>query len=126
MTMNDSNQIDSPRTFATTHWSVVLVAGHKSSPDADVALATLCETYWFPLYAYVRRRGHNVNEAQNLTQEFFARVLEKDYVAAAAPERGRVRAILLTAFKHFLSKERDKKKSRAVAWVSFTRDDRSA
>ena len=106
--MNDSNQRESPRTFATTHWSVVLVAGHKSSPDADAALATLCETYWFPLYAYVRRRGHNVNEAQDLTQEFFARVLEKDYVAAADPERGRFRAFLLTAFKHFLSKERDK------------------
>ena len=106
--MNDSNQRDSPRTFATTHWSVVLVAGHKSSPDADAALATLCETYWFPLYAYVRRRGHNVNEAQDLTQEFFARVLEKDYVAAADPQRGRFRAFLLTAFKHFLSKERDK------------------
>jgi RNA polymerase sigma-70 factor (ECF subfamily) len=108
MTMNDSNQRESPRTFATTHWSVVLVAGHKSSPDADAALATLCETYWYPLYAYVRRRGHNVSEAQDLTQEFFARLLEKDYVAAADPERGRFRAFLLTAFKHFLSKERDK------------------
>ncbi len=107
--MNDSNnQGDSPRTFATTHWSVVLAAGQKSSPDADAALATLCETYWFPLYAYVRRRGHNADEAQDLTQAFFARVLEKDYVAAADPQRGRFRAFLLTAFKHFLSKERDK------------------
>jgi RNA polymerase sigma-70 factor (ECF subfamily) len=108
MAMNDSNQSDSPRTFATTRWSVVLVAGQKSSPDADAALATLCETYWFPLYAYVRRRGHNVGEAQDLTQEFFARLLEKDYVTAADPERGRFRAFLLTSFKHFLSKERDK------------------
>jgi RNA polymerase sigma-70 factor (ECF subfamily) len=106
--MSDIDQQDSPRTFATTHWSVVLVAGHKSSPDADAALATLCETYWFPLYAYVRRRGHNVSEAQDLTQEFFARLLEKNYVAAADPERGRFRAFLLTSFKHFLSKERDK------------------
>jgi RNA polymerase sigma factor (sigma-70 family) len=108
MAMNDSNQRDPPRTFATTHWSVVLAAGHKSSPNADAALATLCETYWFPLYAYVRRRGHNVSEAQDLTQEFFARLLEKDYVAAADPQRGRFRAFLLTSFKNFLSKERDK------------------
>ncbi len=99
---------DSPRSFATTHWSVVLAAGHKSSPDTVAALAALCETYWFPLYAYVRRRGHNADEAQDLTQEFFARLLEKDYVAAADPERGRFRAFLLTSFKHFLSKERDK------------------
>lgn len=108
MAMNDSNQKDLSRTFATTRWSVVLVAGHKSSPDADAALAKLCETYWFPLYAYVRRRGHSVNEAQDLTQEFFARLIEKDYVASADPERGRFRAFLLTSFKHFLSKERDK------------------
>lgn len=97
-----------PRDFATTHWSLILAAGRKSSPDADAALATLCETYWFPLYAYVRRRGHNVDESQDLTQEFFARLLEKDYVATADPERGRFRAFLLTSFKHFLSKERDK------------------
>lgn len=99
------------RDFTTTHWSVVLTAGHKSSPAANAALATLCETYWFPLYAYARRRGHKADESQDLTQEFFARFLEKDYVAAADPERGRFRAFLLTSFKHFLSKERDKAKS---------------
>ena len=59
--MSDIDRRDSPRNFATTRWSVVLVAGQTSSPDADAALATLCETYWFPLYAYVRRRGHDVN-----------------------------------------------------------------
>ncbi|MFP6665730.1 MAG: sigma factor [Pirellulales bacterium] len=106
--MSDIDRRGSPRNFATTRWSVVLVAGQTSSPDAEAALATLCETYWFPLYAYVRRRGHDVSQAQDLTQEFFARLLEKDYVAAADPERGRFRAFLLTAFKHFLSKERDK------------------
>jgi RNA polymerase sigma factor (sigma-70 family) len=109
--MNDSNHRDAPRTFATTHWSLVLLAGHESSPDAEVALATLCETYWFPLYAYVRRRGYDVNEAQDLTQAFFARLLEKDFVAAADPERGRFRAFLLTSFKYFLSKEQDKAKA---------------
>lgn len=109
--MSDFEQRDSASSFATTRWSMVLVAGHNSSPDADAALATLCETYWFPLYAYARRRGHNANEAQDVTQEFFARLIEKDYVAAADPERGRFRAFLLTTFKHFLSKERDKGKA---------------
>jgi RNA polymerase sigma-70 factor (ECF subfamily) len=111
MAMNDSNQRGSPRTFATTRWSVVLVAGHKSSPDADAALATLCETYWYPLYAYVRRRVPDVNEAQDLTQAFFAELLEKNVVGSAVPDRGRFRAFLLTAFKHFLSKQWEKAKA---------------
>ena len=98
--------------FETTHWSIVLAAGQRSSPDVDRALESLCRTYWYPLYAYVRRRVPNVHEAQDLTQEFFARFLEKDYVAEADPERGRFRAFLLTTFKHFLSKEWDKAKAR--------------
>ena len=102
---------DAPRTFETTRWSVILLAGNKSSPEAELALTTLCETYWFPLYSYVRRRGHNVNEAQDLTQEFFACLLEKDYVASADQERGRFRAFLLTALKNFLSKQRDKERA---------------
>ncbi|MAG93033.1 MAG: RNA polymerase subunit sigma-24, partial [Planctomycetaceae bacterium] len=71
----------------------------------------LCETYWYPLYAYVRRRVLDVNEAHDLTQAFFAELLEKNYVGSATPERGRFRAFLLTAFKHFLSKEWDKAKA---------------
>ena len=106
--MSDMDQRDSSRSFENTHWSMVLLAGHKSSPDADTALATLCATYWFPLYAYARRKGHNGSEAQDLTQEFFSQLIEKDYVSTADPERGRFRAFLLTSFKHFLSKERDK------------------
>ena len=106
--MSDVGPKNSPRIFATTQWSVVLAAGHKSSPEAGAALARLCEMYWYPLYAYVRRRGNNVDEAQDLTQGFFAQLLEKDYVASADPDRGRFRAFLLTAFKHFLSKQRDK------------------
>jgi len=97
--------------FDTTHWSVVLAAGHRSSPDSDKALESLCRTYWYPLYAYVLRRVGDVHEAQDLTQEFFARLLEKNYVAEADPERGRFRAFLLTAFKHFLSKERERAKA---------------
>jgi len=92
----------------TTRWSVILLAGQEQGSKAEKALATLCETYWFPLYAYIRRRGHSAAEAQDLTQEFFAALIDKKVVAAADQERGRFRAFLLTACKHFLSKQRDK------------------
>src|SRR5581483_11396817 len=97
--------------FATTRWSIVVAAGHRSSPDSKRALEVLCSAYWYPLYAYVRRRVPDVNEAQDLTQAFFAQLLEKNYVGSATPERGRFRAFLLTAFKHFLTKEWDKAKA---------------
>jgi DNA-directed RNA polymerase specialized sigma24 family protein len=100
------------RSFATTHWSIVLAAARGSRPDARAALATLCETYWYPLYAYVRRLGHKADEAQDLTQGFFAALLEKRYVKAADRERGRFRSFLLTALKRFLSKERDRAHAR--------------
>src|SRR5271155_4363205 len=96
------------RQFATTRWSLVLAAGQRSSPQSSAALATLCENYWYPLYAYVRRRGHDSDEAQDLTQAFFARLLEKNDLAAADPERGRFRSFLLTSLKHFLSNEWDR------------------
>ena len=91
--------------FASTRWSIVLDAGRGSSPSSAEALATLCRTYWYPLYAYVRRRVNDVHEAQDLTQAFFARLLEKDCVSLADPERGRFRSFLLTAMKHFLANE---------------------
>ncbi len=97
--------------FMTTRWSVVLVAGRRSSPDSRQALEALCRAYWYPLYAYVRRRVVDVNEAQDLTQAFFAELLAKNYVSAAKVERGRFRAFLLTALKHFLSKEWQKAKA---------------
>lgn len=103
----DSQQIGK-RYFATTQWSIVLAAGHRSSPDAEQALASLCKTYWYPLYAYVRRRVPDVDEAQDLTQAFFAELLEKNFVRPATPARGRFRAFLLTAFKHFLSHQWEK------------------
>src|SRR6516162_729807 len=99
------------RGFATTRWSMVLAAGKGQSPDADAALARLCRTYWYPLYAFVRRSGHQPADAQDLTQEFFARLLEKHYLRAADPERGRFRSFLLASCKHFLSKERDRAKA---------------
>ena len=98
----------SPRWFATTHWSVVLLAGGSDSPRAGAALEKLCRTYWYPLYAYVRRKGHDPHDAQDLTQAFFARLLEKNYVAQADRERGRFRNFLLTALTHFLADEWDK------------------
>ena len=83
----------------------MISAGRQSSPDSGRALAALCESYWYPLYAYVRRRVSEINQAQDLTQAFFLELLDKDYISVASPERGRFRAFLLTAFKHFLSKQ---------------------
>jgi len=94
--------------FVTTCWSVVLRAGRSDSTTARDALATLCQTYWRPLYAYVRRRGYQPADAEDLTQEFFARLLERQDVAAVSPERGRFRSYLLAAMNHFLCDEWDK------------------
>src|SRR4026207_509679 len=99
---------DSPHPFLSTHWSLVLQAGNRGSPASDEALASLCQSFWAPLYAYARRRAADVHEAQDLTQAFFAQLLEKNYLASVTPERGRFRSFLLTAFKHFLAKEWDK------------------
>ncbi len=98
------------RDFHTTHWSVVLHARGDSS-GAHVALARLCELYWYPLYAFVRRQGHGPHDAQDLTQEFFARLLAKDWLAGVVPERGRFRAWLLVAMKHFLANEWDRQRA---------------
>lgn len=98
--------------FATTHWSLVLAAGNREHEESNRALEKLCRAYWPPLYAYVRRRVSGIHEAQDLTQAFFERLLEKQYLADADPERGCFRAFLITAFKRFLSKERDKAAAR--------------
>ncbi|MBA4148924.1 MAG: sigma-70 family RNA polymerase sigma factor [Verrucomicrobia bacterium] len=94
--------------FATTHWTVVLAAGQRHTPQSDTALEELCNTYWFPLYAYVRRRGYSKEDAEDLTQAFFARFLEKNYFDGLSAERGRFRAFLLASLKHFLANEWDK------------------
>ena len=94
--------------FVTTRWSVVLQAKDRTAPQARDALAELCQTYWYPLYAFVRRRARDAHDAQDLTQGFFARLLEKDYLVDVQPQKGRFRAFLLAAVKHFLSNERDK------------------
>src|SRR5512134_185816 len=97
--------------FAPTRWSVVLAAGRSASPSAQEALATLCQTYWYPLYAYIRRQGHGPHDAQDLTQEFFARLLQKQYLARIQREGGRFRSFLLTALKRFLANEWDRAKA---------------
>lgn len=91
--------------FATTRWSVVLAARHEGTRAATQAMETLCSAYWYPLYAYVRRDGHSPHDAQDLTQDFFARLLEKDWLQAAGPEHGRFRTFLLVAMKRFLINE---------------------
>ena len=92
--------------FATTHWSVVLAASPCDSPQAREALEKLCRTYWYPLYAYVRREGHSPDDAQDLTQEFFARLLARDSLAQVGPQKGKFRSFLLASLRHFLSDQR--------------------
>src|SRR5437870_3572429 len=94
--------------FTATHWSVVLMAGQTSSPQAAGALEKLCRTYWYPLYAYVRRKGHSPHDAQDLTQEFFARLLARNYLGTVGREKGKFRSFLLAALNHFMSDERDR------------------
>ncbi len=92
--------------FATTHWSVVLAAGRPKSASYTQALETLCQTYWFPLYAYLRRHGNDSHQAQDYTQAFFTALLDKGGLGLADPKRGKFRSFLLASLKHFLSNER--------------------
>lgn len=101
----ENHNLDSPRAFVTTHWGLVLAAGESESEKANGALDRLCRTYWFPLYAYVRRLGYSPADAQDLTQSFFARLIERRLVRQADPARGRFRTFLLTALKRFLINE---------------------
>jgi RNA polymerase sigma-70 factor (ECF subfamily) len=97
-----------PCGFATTRWSLIVAARGNDLPQAREALSRLCADYWYPLYAYIRRHGKTAEAAQDLTQEFFARLLERDLFGAADPSRGRFRAFLLAACKHFLANEYDR------------------
>lgn len=94
--------------FPTTHWSVVVAAGEQSSPESKAALVALCGVYWEPLYGFIRRKGYDSHTAQDLTQSFFARLLEKDYLEVVDREKGRFRSFLLTALRHFLANEWDR------------------
>src|SRR6478609_5771940 len=106
-----SSALDAPmgaRWFATTHWSVVLAAKQSESSQAGAALEKLCRTYWKPLCAYIERDGHNATEAQDLTQEFFARLLARDYLQHLHHQDGKFRSFLLAYLKNFLSEQRRK------------------
>jgi RNA polymerase sigma-70 factor (ECF subfamily) len=94
--------------FVTTHWSVVLSAQDRSSARSAQAMESLCRAYWYPLYAYVRRQGQSPHDAQDLTQEFFARLLAKEWLASADREKGRFRTFLVVALKRFLANEWDR------------------
>ena len=100
-----ANGLPAGHEFATTRWTIVLAAGDAANPQAGKALATLCQTYWMPLYAFVRRRGYAPADAEDLVQEFFARLLERRLVGQADRERGRFRTFLLTALSHFVANE---------------------
>jgi RNA polymerase sigma factor (sigma-70 family) len=102
---------DRPRVFPATQWTVILTAGATPSPESAAALERLCQAYWYPLYAFVRRGGQAPPEAQDLTQEFFARLLEHNWIARADRQKGRFRSFLLMAMKRFLAKEWDKAKT---------------
>lgn len=109
MTASESHPGGEPGpVFVTTHWSVVVAAGRNDTSRAQQSLEHLCRVYWYPLYAYVRRRGHSAHDAQDLTQAFFARLLERHWVGDANRERGRFRTFLLTAISRFLADEWDK------------------
>ena len=98
--------------FATTHWSVVLAAGDSGAPNAQPALEQLCRAYWYPLYVFVRRLGRSPADAQDLTQGFFAYMLERRLVAKADPQAGRFRSFLLASLKHFLAHEHERASAR--------------
>jgi RNA polymerase sigma factor (sigma-70 family) len=109
-TSTSASKARSAGVFATTRWTMVMQAG-TDSPNAQQALETLCRNYWYPLYAYVRRQGHNPHDAQDLTQAFFARLLQKNYLADVNREKGRFRSFLLASLKHFLANEWDRERA---------------
>ena len=94
--------------FQTTHWSVVLAAGGRELPQCSEALAKLCQVYWPPIYSYIRQLGHKPESAQDLTQEFFFRLIEKDYLKSLDRETGKFRSWLLVVLKRFLANEWDR------------------
>jgi RNA polymerase sigma-70 factor (ECF subfamily) len=104
----DSNrEVERVSAFTATHWTVVLAAREQDGTSAQAALASLCSTYWYPLYAYIRRQGSGPHEAEDLTQEFFFRFLERNSLVNVRPEAGKFRSFLLACLKNFLANERD-------------------
>jgi RNA polymerase sigma-70 factor (ECF subfamily) len=107
MSASKDSSVPAPSDFRTTHWSVVLAAAHPDAPERQSALTALCQSYWYPLYAFARRQGRNPQEAEDLTQEFFGRLLAKNRLASVRPENGRFRSFLLASLKNFLANDWD-------------------
>jgi|YelNatPaOPRAMG01_1025707.scaffolds.fasta_scaffold05017_7 RNA polymerase sigma-70 factor (ECF subfamily) len=122
-----SGSINGGVVFRTTHWSVVIAAGDSASPAAQEALSKLCKTYWYPVYAYVRRRGYSPHDAQDLTQEFFSKLLRSHYFALADRKKGKFRSFLISSLKNFLSHEWDKahtqKRGGGIRFISIDEED---
>jgi RNA polymerase sigma-70 factor (ECF subfamily) len=122
-----TNNADPPGFFSTTQWSLILAAADTKSPDAEQALAMLCGQYWRPIYFYVRRRGADHDRARDLTQGFFAMLLEKNYLKQADRERGRFRTFLLTSAQHYLANEWDRsqalKRGGGIPHISLETED---
>jgi RNA polymerase sigma-70 factor (ECF subfamily) len=108
MTAPEDSSAHAPSDFRTTHWSVVLAAARTDSPQRQSALNSLCQSYWYPLYAFARRQGRNPQEAEDLTQDFFARLLAKNGLASVSRENGRFRSFLLASLKNFLANDWDR------------------
>lgn len=106
--MNIQSPENKGQWFASTHWSVVLAAKNGESPRASEALEQLCRTYWPPLFAFIRREGHREAEAKDLTQEFFLRLIERDYLQHLKHQRGRFRSFMLTLLKNFLREQHNR------------------
>jgi RNA polymerase sigma-70 factor (ECF subfamily) len=122
MPRDDAARLPNKR-FATTRWSMVMAAGLRGSPQSSKALSDLCQDYWYPLYSFVRHQGYAAHDAQDLTQGFFARLLEKNFLDDVHRERGRFRSFLLAALKHFIANERDRARAKkrggghsAISW----------
>ena len=111
MRPNESQANDAAGRFRTTHWSVILLSAQTQVPGSQTALADLYRLYWYPLYAFVRRRGYNAEDAQDLTQGFFCSLLERKSLRQVAPQRGKFRSFLLAALKNYLSDEFDRERS---------------
>jgi hypothetical protein len=112
MNNHTMHTLDGPSDFPTTRWTLVLAATDPQRKDARSALVSLCEGYWYPLYAYVRRRGYSADQAQGLTQEFFIRLLEGRYLDRADPAKGRFRSFILTSLRFFVADEADRQRAR--------------
>jgi RNA polymerase sigma-70 factor (ECF subfamily) len=123
MSTRDQTSSAAGDVFATTRWTVVLAAGRPTAAQAEVALEELCRTYWYPLYVYVRRQTATREDAEDLTQSFLARLLEKNYLHGLSSDKGKFRAFLLAALKHFLANEWDRaraqKRGGGVATLSL-------